>query len=112
MLINEPSIHHTITKRVRHGQQEGWEFECPICGYRARYTTRFQSGSPQLEILHIGDAQARHLSDQVQIKWNEARPVQVRDVEDDDDETWLTPELRQQMEELLKDVNMGDWEAY
>jgi hypothetical protein len=109
MLTNEPSIHHTITKKVRRGQQDGWEFECPICGYRALYIAQLQAGSPQLEILHIGDAQARHLSNQPRTSWGMARPVQVMADDDDDDETWLTPELRQQMEDLLQDVNMGDW---
>ncbi len=107
MLITEPSIHHTITRKVHGAQQDGWEFECPICGYRARYITPLQSGTSQLEILHIGDAQARHLSDKVQTRWDEARPVQAVD---NDDEAWLTPELRQQMEALLEDVNMDDWE--
>ena len=107
MLSTEPLIHHTITSKVRRGQQHGWEFECPICGYRALYIAQLQACSPQLEILDIGDAQARHLSSQPQIGWGAARPVQVMDI-DDDDEAWLTPELRQQMEDLLKDVNMGD----
>jgi hypothetical protein len=107
-MLNEPSIHHTITRKVRRGQQDGWEFECPICGYRALYIPQFQAGSPQLEILRIGDAQARHLSNQPQMNRSMARPVQVMDV-DDEDEAWLTPELRQQMEDLLQDVNMGDW---
>ena len=107
MLITEPSIHHTITRRVHSAQQDRWEFECPICGYRVRYITQLRSGTSQLEILHIGDAQARHLSDKVQTSRGEARPVQVMD---DEDEAWLTPELRQQMEALLEDVNMGDWE--
>src|SRR5512134_3719601 len=106
-MLNEPSLHHTITRKVRRGQLDGWEFECPICGYRALYIAQFQAGSPQLEILYIGDAQARHRSNQPQMSWGAARPVQVMDV-DDDDEAWLTPELRQQMEDLLQDVNMGD----
>lgn len=112
MLSNEPLIHRTITRKVRDGQQAGWEFECPICGYRARYIARFHASSPQLEILHIGDTQARHLSDQVQMKWTEHQPVRVMEIDENDvDETWLTPQLRQQMEDLLKDVNMDDWEV-
>jgi hypothetical protein len=50
----------------------------------------------QFEIVHVGDPQARHASNHTQVQ-----PIT-------DDEDWLTPELRQQMEELLKDVDMGN----
>ena len=111
MLDNGPSTHHTITRKIRSEQQNEWEFECPICGYRVRYIAPLHSNSSQLEILHIGDAQARHLSDHVQRSGSAAGPTQVMD-DDHNDEAWLTPELRQQMEDLLKDVNMGDGEIY
>ncbi len=61
--------------------------------------------------MYIGDPQARHISNQAQGQLVKAWAVAVIN-EDDDDEAWLTPELRQQMEELLKDVDMGDWGRY
>ena len=91
MVTNNSSVHHTIT----HQNQDSWEFSCPICGYRARYNAHPRHHTQQLEILQVGDPQARHVSNHLQIRVA-------------DDEAWLTPELRQQMEELLQDVNMGD----
>lgn len=105
------AVHHTTTKKVASAGRVGWEFECPICGYRARYISPSASGPQQLEILYIGDPQARHMSNQAQGQPVKAWAVAVIN-EDDDDEAWLTPELRQQMEELLKDVDMGDWGRY
>ena len=99
--------HQTITQIVRDGVHEGWEFVCPICGYRARYMSRPQPGRQHLEILSIGDPQARHVSRQTP-----ATQVKVQSIdltENDIDESWLTPELRRQWEELLSDVSMGEW---
>jgi len=91
MTTNNSAIHHTITNRSR----DNWEFECPTCGYRARYNPHLRHQTQQLKILNVGDPQARHISNHVHVRVA-------------DDEAWLTPELRQQMEELLKDVDMGD----
>ena len=92
MSINNSSVHHTITNRTH----DSWIFVCPTCGYKARYTTQTSRNGPQLEILQNGDSHVRHASNHVQVRLA-------------DDEAWLTPELRQQMEELLQDVDMGDW---
>ena len=54
------------------------------------------------EVLNGGDPQARHTSNHVHITppgiWPEPAP--------DGNESWLTPELRQQMEDLLRDVDI------
>jgi hypothetical protein len=92
MSNNSSQVHHTITNRTKNS----WVFVCPTCGYKARYNTESRQNEPQLEILQIGDPQARHASNHAQVSIT-------------DDEAWLTPKLRQQMEELLKDVDMGDW---
>jgi hypothetical protein len=107
MLDYDPAIHRTVTHRIH---EYGWEFVCPTCGYRARFTSPPTFGRQQLEILNIGDFQARHVSSDWPVRQTSSRPVRVVEAEmqDDDDEAWLTPELRQQMEELLADVDLGD----
>ena len=106
MSSNNPSIHHTITHKVQGAANEGWEFVCPICSYRARYITQAGHGSQQLEILHIGDPQVRHTSNHASVRLVGGRPLHI--AENDGDEGWLTDELRKQMEDLLRDVDMGD----
>ena len=107
MEINNQPIHLTVTHIVRDGEQEEWEFVCPICGYRAYYTPNPKPGRQQLEVLVTGDPQARHTSN-----GTPQTPLQVQTtgfIEGDSDESWLTPELRQQWEELLADVDIDDW---
>jgi hypothetical protein len=101
MPTNYPQVHHTITHRTQAEGQDGWEFVCPICGYRARYRSKGSFGTQQLEILQIGDPQARHTSNHTS-----AGPLQTE--MGNIDESWLTDEIRQQMEDLLDDVDMGD----
>ena len=100
----KPTIHQTTTNVIQNTEHGGWEFACPTCGYRARYLTPAQH-EPQLEILNLGDPNARHTSNHVPIRPVEDWPVSASD---DVREAWLTPELRRQMEDLLTDVDMGD----
>lgn len=100
MSNNGQQIHHTITNRIKGTQQDSWEFVCPICGYQARYTTHTDHNDHQFELLNVGDPQVRHASNHTQATSLEPS---------NDDEVWLTPDVRQQMEELLRDIDMGDW---
>jgi hypothetical protein len=62
-----------------------------------------------LEIINIGDPRARHVSQEWPVvRQAKARPIRILMAENEGDEDWLTPELRQQMENLLRDVDMGD----
>ena len=103
MSTDDLSIHHTLTTTLQHdANQTSWEFVCPACDHRARYTIHRDEGRQRFEILHPGNPQARHSSNHVQIGQFQAA--------DNDQESWLTPELRQQMEDLLSDVDLGDWD--
>jgi hypothetical protein len=107
MSTNNFSIHHTISNRFETSNHTGWEFICPTCGYRTRYTLRAELGGQQLEVLDAGDPQARHTGSQTAVTPVESWSVTMVD---DDDEAWLTDALRQQIEDLLDDVDLGDWE--
>lgn len=104
MSTNNPTIHQTTTNRIQDAERGGWEFVCPTCGYHVRYIQPVKQAQ-QLEILDLGDPQARHTSNHVPVRPIEDWPVSAGD---DVHEAWLTPELRQQMEDLLTDVDMGD----
>jgi hypothetical protein len=104
MSIDNSPIHHTATNRFQDAERVGWEFVCPTCEYRVRFIVHAKH-VPQLEILDPGDPQARHTSNHVPVRPIEDWPVTASD---DAHEAWLTPELRQQMEDLLTDVDMGD----
>ena len=109
MSVENITVHQTITRKIQDMPEPGWEFVCPICGYHVRYIARSRPGASQLEVLHIGNPHARHVSNQPQ-----SRPAVTGTPcldENVGDEAWLTPRLRQQMEDLLKDVDLGDWEA-
>lgn len=107
MPSDELTTHETITRSIQSADVRGWEFVCPTCGYRARYTARAQRSGPQLEIVHFGDPQARHTSNHTLGAPVEDWPAYEADEETQD---WIAPDLRQQIEELLKDVDMGDWD--
>lgn len=103
MSIGNLSVHQTTTNRIWDAEGVCWEFVCLTCGYQARYVAQPTNGSQQFEILSVGDPQARHTGNHVHVtptvSWPEPAP--------DGDESWLTPELRRQMEELLRDIDMG-----
>ena len=111
MSNNHLSIHQTITLAVSESDGGGWEFYCPSCGYRARYTYGSGGDVSRLNILNIGDPQVRHVSEPVQVE-----PRQEQDaptvsenakLSGPEDEVWLPPYLVQQLEEILSKFDLG-----
>ncbi len=93
-------IHSTITKRFHEANGEGWEFSCYQCKYCVRYLFHSNNQEYQLEILDFGDSRARHTS-------NTGNENPDPDFRQDgklipDEEAWLTPELRQKIDEIIK----------
>jgi hypothetical protein len=103
MSTDNLSIHQTATQRLQVATGHVWEFVCPTCGYRAHYTEDAEEGRQHFKVVAQGDPQARHTNNPVPIEPFRLGPELY------DDEPWLTPELRRQMEELLLDVDMDDW---
>jgi hypothetical protein len=111
MSNNNFSTHLTATHRVSKRGISGWEFVCPECGYHARYWERTQPGLQNLEILNTGDPDARHTSSSPLVsscEW-EIDPLMegIEDFPEDpvvaaEEESWLTPELRMQLENIVK----------
>jgi hypothetical protein len=104
------SVHQTITLAVSESDGGGWEFYCPSCGYRARYTYGSGGDVNRLNILNIGDPQVRHVSEPAQ-----AEPRQEQDtpsvpenakLSGPEDEVWLPPYLVQQLEEILSKFDL------
>jgi hypothetical protein len=88
-------IHRTIAHRAETENMgpkaQAWGFNCPHCGYRASYTRSSSKLIGELTIWSAGDPSARHHNSFAA---------------EEKEEQWLTPILRQQMENLLQDVNM------
>ena len=104
-----PPLHHTITNRLQSSDQDVWEFVCPTCGYRAHYFVPNGDSAPYLKIISPGNPKARHTSNCSRSTSVQAQPHVIEKPVEADNEAWLTPQLRQQMEELLKAVDMGDF---
>ena len=107
MSENNPIIHHTHVNRISNSESDTWEFVCPTCGYQARYHTQNGQKSRQFQVLHIGEPQARHISSHERSGSPGGGSVKVV-AGDDDVETWLTPELRQQLADILENVDLSD----
>lgn len=105
MSTQSTPLHHTVTTRIQNDDQELWEFTCPTCGYRAHYFIPNDDSAPYIKVISVGNPKARHTSNCSQSTSVKSHPSIV----EPDSEAWLTPQLRQQMEELLKDVDMGDF---
>ncbi|GIK43096.1 MAG: hypothetical protein BroJett011_69290 [Chloroflexota bacterium] len=93
--VNQSTIvHHTIAYRAEtentNPNAQVWEFNCPYCNYRASYT-KLSPMVSSLTVLNQGNSLVRH--------WNSF-------ASEEKEEMWLTPALRQQMENLLQDVNI------
>jgi hypothetical protein len=112
MEIDHPCIHHTEINKIHNGEEEGWEFLCHNCGYRARFTVD-RTGTQRLEIIFIGDPSARHISHEA---LEETYVMQEdclctpddagsSDIFYEDEEAWLTPELRAQVEKIIGNFN-------
>ena len=88
-------IHRTVAYRAEtenlNSRLQAWEFNCPHCDYRASYVKLSPTVS-QLKVWNAGDPLARHHNSFAS---------------EEKEELWLTPELRQQMECLLEDVEIG-----
>lgn len=108
MLTHNLSIHQTTTVRIHNPDQDGWEFVCPTCHYRARYVSHTASGAQHLEIVNIGDPAVRHTTSHVVVKPREDWPVNGAD---NAHEVLLSNETRQQLEDLLKDIDLGNWDV-
>ena len=109
------SLHSTSTTRIAGSRGDIWEFTCPLCSYRARYTQDSSPGAPGLEILSIGDQSARHLStpDGTALIAEDAADLPEEDVtaeenDFDGDQAWLPPNLRAQVEAILRRLDFGN----
>jgi hypothetical protein len=97
-----PHVHYTRTKRVQAQNGSGWEFSCRQCSYRVRYIQLNEHDKRTLEIIDIGDPTARHTNNI--LKGFVASDLQDRVEQPDqivDEDTWLTKELRQQIDIIL-----------
>ncbi len=112
------NMHNTITTLVLGEEGIGWEFTCENCGYHARYIVNNHPGPYNLEILDPGDPNVRHKSDLPMMNASEesaiaedaSAPVSSGDTalkpeEILDDESWLTPEIREKLEAIVKKLD-------
>ena len=104
-----PPLHHTITTRLHDSEQDAWEFVCPTCGYRARYFVPNGDSPPYLKVISPGNPKARHTSNCSRSTSVKSQPRVIENHIENDDDVRDTPQMRQQIEELLKDVDMGDF---
>ncbi|MGE5220972.1 MAG: hypothetical protein ACM3PY_00950 [Omnitrophica WOR_2 bacterium] len=111
-------MHNTITTLVLGDEGIGWEFTCENCGYHARYIVNNHQTPHQLEILDPGNPNVQHKSDLPMMNDDEANtldavnaaPVSSGDTaltheEVLDDEKWLTPEIREKLEAIVKKLD-------
>lgn len=112
-MSSDLSIHQTITLTLDESEGGGWEFYCPSCGYRARYTHGSSGDENRLDVLSIGDPQARHVSDPTQVgpRQDAAAPgtSEDEDISGAEDDVQLPPDLEQQLEEILSQFDLDDW---
>ena len=87
------SVHRTIVTQFTAAQWEGWEFICKECGFQMRYHLPECSEAAHLEVISLGDGSVRHLSE---------ISSSLRAGDTANDEAWLTPELRQTIEEIFQ----------
>ncbi len=121
MQANNYPVHHTITNKIPDSQGGGWEFWCVECSYRVRYTQHDTAASQQLQVLDSGDPWARHTSNQFSQE-DELSPDEFLDQlglgtqpgtaefppdellpldEEFDEDTWLNPEIRAFLAQLV-----------
>lgn len=94
-------LHKTETIPIDAQAGNEWELVCSECSFRARFT---QQGANRLEILDLGNPQARHAGNQGSATTinPDHYPAGRRG---DNEETWLTPELRQRLSEILQGLD-------
>ena len=106
MADEQNRIHTTRTATIWGVGYEGWEIYCSECSYRARLI--YYQGYPgsELEILDYGDLTVRHRNNHIQ----ESDPWDEYALESSlEEENWLTPELRAQVEAILKRAWVEDY---
>lgn len=112
------NMHNTITTLVLGEEGIGWEFTCENCDYHARYIVNNHQGPYHLEILDPGDPNVRHKSDLPMMNSSEEdalgavnrTPMAQGDTalspeEVLDDEAWITPEIREKLEAIVKKLD-------
>ena len=97
-------LHKTETVPIEAQAGKEWELVCNECSFRARFAQDLKQGANRLEILDLGDPQARHAGNQ-----GSAAPTNLdyypSGRRGSDEETWLTPELRQRLSEILQGLD-------
>ena len=105
MYVENMPMHQTETIPIDEQANNEWEFVCYECSFRAKYTRSLNHGKNRLEVLDIGDPQARHTAHQgtanlrPQFDGGLARRVGANE------EAWLTPELRKKLSEILQGLD-------
>ena len=98
-------LHKTETIPIDAQAGNEWELVCYECSFRARYTQDLKHGANRLEILEIGNPQARHTGNQgstrVHLQLDHGPALRQHDNE----EAWLTPDLRQRLSEILQGLD-------
>jgi len=98
-------LHQTETIPTDAQAGNGWELVCCECSFRARYIQNLKHGQYRFEILTPGDPQARHTGNQGSALINPEQTSDPSRRRSDDEETWLTPELRQKLSEILQGLD-------
>jgi hypothetical protein len=102
-MFNDAQLHYSTASLIGSNNYEGWEFTCPLCAYHARYHRLTERGEYSLEIIDAGETQVRHVSAQGEpagrSDWTIPATHPGGDV---DEEAWLTPHIRQQLDLILK----------
>ena len=98
-------LHKTETIPIDAQAGEEWELVCYECGFRARYKQDRKNGANRLEILDFGDTQARHAGNQQAAPGHFPHNHGSAMRQPDNEEAWLTPELRQKLSEILQGLD-------
>jgi len=96
MLNPNRTIHHTTVKQITGAAGEGWEFLCNECNYQLRYFLPECSQEAYLEVISLGDVNTRHLSATAGLMSGRGEFLE---------EDWLTPEIRQTIEAIVKKLD-------
>ena len=101
MINNSLSVHQTTTTKLETDHSSGWEFTCSECSYRARYLHRHDLDEHTFEILNSGDPKARHTNSPIDYPSPTNGCHFENNLEQEIDESWLTPEIRKKLEEIV-----------
>jgi hypothetical protein len=105
MLNSNESIHHTVITPIKGNAGEGWEISCVDCDFRTRYYYPECSDEVQLEIVSLGDANARHSSESVNLASQSVGSASYADDENFVEDEWLTPEIRQTLQGIVRKLD-------